>query len=107
MTAGLCCCGRRWGHRVPVRLAPWHPGVLRVESGVPCPPNPPKQLRPSQPRRLQLATLLRPALEPNPLNPQELYGGMPRVRTPKIVWCSTSRRVLTMEWIEGVKLTNK
>lgn len=38
---------------------------------------------------------------------QALYGGMPRVRTPKIVWSATSRRVLTMEWIEGVKLTNK
>ncbi|KAI8476423.1 MAG: ABC1 family-domain-containing protein [Monoraphidium minutum] len=38
---------------------------------------------------------------------QELYGSMPRVRTPRIVWGSTSRRILTMEWIEGVKLTNK
>ena len=32
---------------------------------------------------------------------------MPRVRTPKIVWAATARRVLTMEWIDGVKLTNK
>lgn len=38
---------------------------------------------------------------------QELYGAMPRVRTPKIVWAATARRVLTMEWIDGVKLTNK
>jgi hypothetical protein len=38
---------------------------------------------------------------------QELYGNMPRVRTPKIYWQATQRRVLTMEWIEGVKLTNK
>jgi len=38
---------------------------------------------------------------------QSLYGGMPRVRTPRIKWPLTSRRVLTMEWIEGVKLTNK
>ncbi|KAG2496456.1 hypothetical protein HYH03_005679 [Edaphochlamys debaryana] len=37
---------------------------------------------------------------------QALYGNMPRVRTPKIYWQCTSRRVLTMEWIEGVKLTN-
>ncbi|EFJ48862.1 hypothetical protein VOLCADRAFT_117484, partial [Volvox carteri f. nagariensis] len=37
---------------------------------------------------------------------QALYGTMPRVRTPKIYWQYTSRRVLTMEWIEGVKLTN-
>ncbi len=32
---------------------------------------------------------------------------MPRVRTPRIYWEATKRRVLTMEWIEGVKLTNK
>ncbi|PNW84782.1 hypothetical protein CHLRE_03g158500v5 [Chlamydomonas reinhardtii] len=38
---------------------------------------------------------------------QALYGSMPRVRTPKIYWQHTSRRVLTMEWIEGVKLTNQ
>ncbi|GFH30752.1 putative aarF domain-containing protein kinase, partial [Haematococcus lacustris] len=38
---------------------------------------------------------------------QALYGSMPRVRTPAIKWDTTSRRVLTMEWIEGVKLTNQ
>jgi hypothetical protein len=38
---------------------------------------------------------------------QELYGNMPRVRTPRIYWQATRRRVLTMEWIDGVKLTNK
>lgn len=32
---------------------------------------------------------------------------MPRVRTPDIYWDYTARRVLTMEWIEGVKLTNQ
>lgn len=32
---------------------------------------------------------------------------MPRVRTPRIYWEATRRRVLTMEWIDGVKLTNK
>lgn len=32
---------------------------------------------------------------------------MPRVRTPRIYWEATARRVLTMEWIDGVKLTNK
>ena len=38
---------------------------------------------------------------------QELYGKIPRVRVPKIMWNGvTSRRVLTMEWIEGVKLTD-
>eukprot|EP00884_Botryococcus_braunii_P007201 jgi/Botrbrau1/16482/Bobra.0142s0076.1 len=37
----------------------------------------------------------------------ELYGNLPRIRTPKIVWEYTRRRVLTMEWIEGVKLTNR
>ncbi|KAL6784818.1 hypothetical protein ACKKBF_B03355 [Auxenochlorella protothecoides x Auxenochlorella symbiontica] len=38
---------------------------------------------------------------------QALYGTMPQVRTPAIKWEATSRRVLTMEWIEGVKLTDK
>ena len=38
---------------------------------------------------------------------QDLYGNMPRVRTPRIVWAHTSRRVLTMEWVNGVKLTDK
>lgn len=38
---------------------------------------------------------------------QELYSHVPRVRTPKIKWEATSRRVLTMEWIDGVKLTDK
>lgn len=32
---------------------------------------------------------------------------MPRVRTPGIYWQATQRRVLTMEWIDGIKLTNK
>lgn len=32
---------------------------------------------------------------------------LPRVGTPKIYWDQTSRRVLTMEWIDGVKLTDK
>ena len=38
---------------------------------------------------------------------QELYGGVPRIRTPRIVWAHTGRRVLCMEWINGVKLTDK
>lgn len=36
-----------------------------------------------------------------------LYGSLPRIRVPKIHWEFTSRRVLTMEWIEGVKLTDE
>lgn len=32
---------------------------------------------------------------------------VPRVRVPGIKWEATSRRVLTMEWIDGVKLTNE
>lgn len=32
---------------------------------------------------------------------------MPRIRTPRIVWAHTARRVLTMEWVDGVKLTDK
>ena len=37
----------------------------------------------------------------------ELYSHVPRVRTPAILWEATGRRVLTMEWIDGVKLTDK
>jgi predicted unusual protein kinase regulating ubiquinone biosynthesis (AarF/ABC1/UbiB family) len=37
----------------------------------------------------------------------KLYGSLPRIRVPKIIWEYTSRRVLTMEWIEGVKLTDE
>ncbi len=32
---------------------------------------------------------------------------VPRVRVPKIKWEASSRRVLTMEWIDGVKLTDE
>jgi len=38
---------------------------------------------------------------------RDLYRHVPRVRTPGIKWEATSRRVLTMEWIDGVKLTDK
>lgn len=38
---------------------------------------------------------------------QALYSHVPRIRTPKIKWVATRRRVLTMEWIDGVKLTDK
>ena len=38
---------------------------------------------------------------------QELYGNVPRIRTPRIMWAHTARRVLCMEWIDGVKLTDK
>eukprot|EP00891_Asterochloris_glomerata_P009513 jgi/Astpho2/9513/e_gw1.00145.30.1_t len=37
----------------------------------------------------------------------ELYGHVPRVRTPAIYWDSTSTKVLCMEWIDGVKLTDQ
>ena len=38
---------------------------------------------------------------------QKLYGKVPRVRVPRIMWNGlTARRVLTMEWIDGVKLTD-
>jgi predicted unusual protein kinase regulating ubiquinone biosynthesis (AarF/ABC1/UbiB family) len=35
-----------------------------------------------------------------------LYGNFEDIYVPKIYWGYTSRRVLTMEWIEGVKLTD-
>ncbi|MBF2056802.1 MAG: AarF/ABC1/UbiB kinase family protein [Cyanobacterium sp. T60_A2020_053] len=37
---------------------------------------------------------------------QELYGHLPEIYVPKIYWEYTGRRVLTMEWIEGTKLTD-
>ncbi len=36
----------------------------------------------------------------------ELYGYMEEIYIPKIYWQYTARRVLTMEWINGTKLTN-
>jgi predicted unusual protein kinase regulating ubiquinone biosynthesis (AarF/ABC1/UbiB family) len=36
----------------------------------------------------------------------ELYGHLPEIYIPKIYWQYTGRRVLTMEWIDGIKLTN-
>jgi len=36
----------------------------------------------------------------------KLYGSLPEIYVPKIYWAYTGRRVLTMEWIEGTKLTN-
>ncbi|BAQ59652.1 ubiquinone biosynthesis monooxygenase UbiB [Geminocystis sp. NIES-3708] len=36
----------------------------------------------------------------------ELYGHLPEIYVPKIYWEYTGRRVLTMEWINGTKLTN-
>lgn len=35
----------------------------------------------------------------------ELYGYLPEIHVPKIHWEYTNRRVLTMEWIDGTKLT--
>ena len=34
-----------------------------------------------------------------------LYGHLPNIYVPKIYWNYTQRRVLTMEWINGTKLT--
>ncbi len=36
----------------------------------------------------------------------EYYGGLDGIYVPKIYWEYTAKRVLTMEWIEGIKLTN-
>jgi predicted unusual protein kinase regulating ubiquinone biosynthesis (AarF/ABC1/UbiB family) len=36
----------------------------------------------------------------------QLYGHLPDIYVPRIYWQYTQRRVLTMEWITGVKLTN-
>lgn len=37
---------------------------------------------------------------------EKLYGHVPKVRVPKIIWEGTARRVITMEWINGIKLTD-
>ncbi|MBR8829920.1 MAG: protein kinase UbiB [Chroococcopsis gigantea SAG 12.99] len=36
----------------------------------------------------------------------ELYGHLPEIYIPRIYWDYTGRRVLTMEWVDGTKLTN-
>jgi predicted unusual protein kinase regulating ubiquinone biosynthesis (AarF/ABC1/UbiB family) len=36
---------------------------------------------------------------------EQLYSYMPEIYVPEIYWDYTARRVLTMEWIEGTKLT--
>jgi predicted unusual protein kinase regulating ubiquinone biosynthesis (AarF/ABC1/UbiB family) len=36
----------------------------------------------------------------------EFYGHLPEIYVPTIYWNYTGRRVLTMEWITGTKLTN-
>ncbi|MBE9102456.1 ABC1 kinase family protein [Vacuolonema iberomarrocanum] len=36
----------------------------------------------------------------------KLYGHLPEIYVPRIYWDYTNRRVLTMEWIDGTKLTN-
>jgi predicted unusual protein kinase regulating ubiquinone biosynthesis (AarF/ABC1/UbiB family) len=36
----------------------------------------------------------------------QLYGNLPDIYVPSIYWEYTGRRVLTMEWINGTKLTN-
>ncbi len=36
----------------------------------------------------------------------ELYGHIQEIYIPKIYWKYTGKRVLTMEWIDGTKLTN-
>ena len=37
---------------------------------------------------------------------REFYGYMEEIHVPKIYWEYTGKRVLTMEWIDGVKLTD-
>jgi predicted unusual protein kinase regulating ubiquinone biosynthesis (AarF/ABC1/UbiB family) len=37
---------------------------------------------------------------------RQLHAHNPRIAVPAIHWQATSRRVLTMEWIDGTKLTN-
>lgn len=37
----------------------------------------------------------------------ELYGDVPGVDVPRIIWRYTKRRVITMQWMEGVRLTSE
>ncbi len=37
---------------------------------------------------------------------KEYYGGMEEIYVPNIYWDYTGKRVLTMEWLDGIKLTN-
>ncbi|AFY38356.1 ABC-1 domain-containing protein [[Leptolyngbya] sp. PCC 7376] len=37
---------------------------------------------------------------------KKYYGGMEEIYVPSIYWDYTGRRVLTMEWLDGIKLTN-
>lgn len=37
---------------------------------------------------------------------RQLYGNIPDIYVPRIYWGYTGRRVLTMEWINGTKLTS-
>eukprot|EP00887_Chlorella_sp_A99_P005015 scaffold4.g5015.t1 len=51
-----------------------------------------------------------PSPPPPPRTPErfaKLYAHVPRVRVPGIKWEATARRVLTMDWIDGVKLTDQ
>jgi len=51
---------------------------------------------------------VRPTIDGRYVGLQDLYGKIPRVRVPKIKWGGlTSRRVLTMEFIQGCKLTDR
>lgn len=36
----------------------------------------------------------------------KFYGHLPEIYVPKVYWKYTGRRVLTMEWVEGTKLTD-
>ena len=55
-------------------------------------------------RDQQLSSPARTALSNHPPPPPHTPL---QVRVPRIHWSATSRRVLTMEWIEGVKLTDE
>lgn len=37
----------------------------------------------------------------------ELYGDLPGVDIPRIIWRCTKRRVITMQWMDGVRLTSE
>ena len=79
-------------------------GVCRIWQGGPC--CRPRHLLPAAHEpRLHLPACLARSVCAERFG--ALYAHVPRVRVPKIKWEATSRRVLTMEWIDGIKLTDQ
>jgi hypothetical protein len=68
-----------------------------------------------QQRELDVLNPKSSILNPKPSTPQarnaerfaELYSSALDVKVPRIYWRFSRRKVLTMEWIDGVRITSK